>query len=154
MSLTRCPSFSEGPSGSLLILIPFWLRNGNTGSHPLRVRYAPFVIVLCRVSKRCTNAEKDFRVKTIYGLLSHGWPRGEVCQYAAKEWQVHERTADRYIDEARELIDKDCQLTRQQFLAEALDRLRTYEIAAAKRGQMQVATNSVRLQAELIGLTN
>ena len=105
------------------------------------------------MSKRCTNAEKDFRVKTIYGLLSHGWPRGEVCRYASKEWRVNERTADRYIAEARELIEQDCALTRQQFLAEALDRLRTYEIAAAKRGQMQVATNSVRLQAELIGLT-
>ena len=51
------------------------------------------------------------------------------------------------------MIEHDCQLTRQQFLAEALDRLRTYEIAASKRGQLQVATNSVRLQAELIGLT-
>lgn len=124
--------------------------NSNGASN---ARYALCISVICQVGKKSTNAEKSFRVKTIYGLLSHGWPRGEICQYAAKEWQVHERTADRYIDEARELIDKDCQLTRQQFLAEALDRLRTYEIAAAKRGQMQVATNSVRLQAELIGLT-
>ena len=105
------------------------------------------------MAHKCTKAEKDFRVKTIYGLLSHGWPRGEILQYAAEKWRINTRSTDRYIQEARELIEKDCALTRQQFLAEALDRLRTYEVAAAKRGQMQVATNSVRLQAELIGLT-
>ena len=138
----------------MFILIPFWLRNGNTGSRPLRTRYAPFVIVLFQVAKRSTKIEKEFRVKEVYGLLSHGWPRGEVVRFAAEKWNVGERHADNYIAEARVQIEKDCQLTRQQFLAEALDRLRTYEIAAAKRGQMQVATNSVRLQAELIGLTN
>ena len=60
---------------------------------------------------------------------------------------------DQYIQWARERIEKDCELSRQAFLAEALSRLRNYEQQAAKRGQMQVATNSVRLQAELIGLT-
>ena len=58
-----------------------------------------------------------------------------------------------YIAKARELLEKDCQLSRQEFLAECLQRLRRYEAAAAKRGQMQVAVNSARLQAELIGLT-
>ena len=43
-------------------------------------------------------------------------------------------------------------MSRQVFLAEVLDRLRTYEQKAASKGQLQVATNSVRLQAELIGL--
>ena len=103
--------------------------------------------------RRSTDAEVAFRVNTVYGQLSHGWPRQQVVQYCAENWQVTERHADNYIKKARKMIEHDCQLSRQQFLAEALDRLRTYEIAAAKRGQMQVATNSVRLQAELIGLT-
>ena len=50
------------------------------------------------------------------------------------------------------MIDQDCNLSRQAFLAECLERLRNYEQQAAKRGQMQVATNSVKLQAELVGL--
>ena len=59
---------------------------------------------------------------------------------------------DVYIAEARQRIDPDCNMSRQAFLAECLERLRNYEQQAAKRGQMQVATNSVKLQAELVGL--
>ena len=137
----------------MLILIPFWLRNGNTGSRALRLRYAQFVIYLPEVAVRSTKAVKEFRTKTVYGQLCEGWSRGKIVEYAREEWDIGTAPADAYIARARKIIEKDCQLTRQQFLAEALDRLRTYEIAAAKRGQMQVATNSVRLQAELIGLT-
>ena len=102
---------------------------------------------------RSTKAVKEFRLKTVYGQLCEGWSRGKIVEYAREEWGIGTAPADAYIAGARKIIEKDCALTRQQFLAEALDRLRTYEIAAAKRGQMQVATNSVRLQAELIGLT-
>ena len=105
------------------------------------------------MAKKVTNSEKQFRVRTVYGQLCKGWSRTQIIQHCSDEWGITERHADNYIRDARVFIDKDCALTRQQFLAEALDRLRTYEIAAAKRGQMQVATNSVRLQAELIGLT-
>lgn len=103
---------------------------------------------------RSTKAVKEFRLKTVYGQLCHGWSRGKIVETAREEWGIGTAATDEYIRKARITIEQDCALTRQQFMAEALDRLRTYEIAAAKRGQMQVATNSVRLQAELIGLTN
>ena len=46
--------------------------------------------------------------------------------------------ADNYIADARVKIDQDCNLSRQAFLAECLERLRNYEQQAAKRGQPQV----------------
>ena len=101
---------------------------------------------------RSTKAEKDFRVSTVYGHLCNGWSRGQILQFAADEWGTSERQADQYIADARVKIDQDCNLSRQAFLAECLERLRNYEQQAAKRGQMQVATNSVKLQAELVGL--
>ena len=107
---------------------------------------------LCQVAGRSTKSEKEFRVSTVYGLLCDGWSRTQVCQFAAENWESSERNADRYIAEAREKIEQDCNLSRQAFLAEAIGRLRNYEQQAAKRGQMQVATNSVKLQAELVGL--
>ena len=103
--------------------------------------------------KKSTFAEKARRVREVYGLLSNAAPRQEILQYAAENWEVSERTADEYIKEARILIEKDCEMSRQAFLGECLSRLRNYEQQAAKRGQLQVATNSVRLQAELIGLS-
>lgn len=61
--------------------------------------------------------------------------------------------ADELIARARDDLLKDCELTRPAYLAEALARLRNYEQQAARRGQLMVAVNAVRLQAELIGLT-
>ena len=86
-------------------------------------------------------------------MLSSAASRTEIIQYAADNWDIGSRQADEYIVKARKKLEEDCQLTRQEFLAECLQRLRKYEAAAAKRGQMQVAVNSARLQAELIGLT-
>ena len=108
---------------------------------------------LIRVAVRGTAAEKKLRVATVYGHLCNGWSRGQIIQFGDEEWGVSESMCDRYIAEARIKIDQDCNLSRQAFLAECLERLRNYEQQAAKRGQMQVATNSVRLQAELVGLT-
>ena len=102
---------------------------------------------------RSSKAVKEYRIKVIYGHLCNGWPRGKIIEFTKDEWGISTNATDQYLARARKIIEKDCALTRQQFLAEALDRLRNYETMAAKRGQMQVATNSVRLQAELIGLT-
>ena len=98
---------------------------------------------------RSTKAEKEFRIKTVYGLLCDGLTRQQIVHFAADNWEISERAADNYIAWAREKIEGDCNLSRPAFLAEALVRLRNYEQQAAKRGQLQVATNSVRLQAEL-----
>ena len=59
---------------------------------------------------------------------------------------------DNYIAKARELLEEDCNISRQAYLAELLQRLRSYEQSAAKRGQYQVAVNSATQQAKLIGL--
>ena len=103
---------------------------------------------------KSTNAEVARRVTEVYGLLSQAYSRTQVLQYAAEKWEVSERTADEYIKRARESLEKDCELSRAQFLAELMQRLRTYETKAAQRGQMQVAVNSARLQAELVSLTD
>ena len=94
------------------------------------------------------------RVAEVYGLLSQAYSRQQVIRYCKETWDINEAQGDTYISKARKLLEDDCQLSRQQFLAEALARLRRYEQDAAKRGQMQVAVNSARLQAELIGLAS
>ena len=119
----------------------------------LRLRYSQPDANYSTVGKKATNAEINLRVNTVYGWLCHGWQRHKIQQEGQPLWNVNESRIDVYIRRARELIDKDCEMSRQAFLAEAIDRLRNYEQIAAQRGQMQVATNSVRLQAELIGLT-
>ena len=104
--------------------------------------------------KKPTDAEKQRRIQEVYGLLAKAASRQEIMHYCAEKWDVGERCADAYIKDTRVLIEKDCEMSRQAFLAECFARLRTYEAMAAKRGQMQVATNSGRLEAELVGLTS
>ena len=102
---------------------------------------------------RCTAAVKEMRVQTVYKLLADAYTNQQIFQFASENWDVGSRMAENYIREAREMLAEDCNLTRQAYLAEVLARLRNYEQQASKRGQLQVATNSVRLQAELVDET-
>ena len=102
---------------------------------------------------RSTKAELDLRVSTVYGLLASGNPRAEILQFAADNWDVSERTGDKYIELAREKIRKDCDMARPAFLAESLAGIRQVRVNATRRGQHQVALNAIRLQCELVGLT-
>ena len=104
------------------------------------------------MAKKSTNAEAQFRTNTVYGLLVDGRSRADIIQFAAENWQISDRQADTYIQKARVKIEQDCELSRPQFLAEALAGLRSIRQQAERRGQMQVAINALRLQAELVGL--
>ena len=101
---------------------------------------------------RSTKVEKNFRVDTVYKLLSEGNSRGQIQQFAATQWNVSERQIDQYIADAREKLLADAEMERPAWVAEALQRLRTYEQAAYKSRQNQVAINAVQAQAKLIGL--
>ena len=102
---------------------------------------------------KSTHAEVALRVNTIYGLLCDGKSRGEIQQFAAENWKLSIRQTDELLKRAREALEKDAELSRPAFLAEVLGRLRNYEQQAARRGQLMVAVNSVRLQTELVGLS-
>ena len=101
---------------------------------------------------RSTKVEKNFRVDTVYKLLSEGNSRGQIQQFAATQWNVSERQIDQYIADARDKLLADAEMERPAWVAEALQRLRTYEQAAYKSRQNQVAINAVQAQAKLIGL--
>ena len=104
-------------------------------------------------SKKSSPDVVDQRVTEVYHLLCQGLSTADVVQEGTQKWGVCRRQIDTYLARARKMLQKDCELTRQEFLAEAIGRLRKQEKAAANRGQHQVAVNSIRLQSELIGLT-
>ena len=63
------------------------------------------------------------RVHDVYGLLVRGASRYRICQYAAREWGVSDRQADRYIAEARQLLLRDAEHQRPEWLATSLGTL-------------------------------
>ena len=104
------------------------------------------------MAEKPTAAQKLLRVQTVYQWLTEGNSRSTICQKVAEMEWGSERTADRYIAEAREMLEQDSAMSRQAFLAESLGNLRRLQGRAEKRGQLQVALNCLRLASELTGL--
>ena len=101
---------------------------------------------------RSTKVETEHSINTVYKLLSEGYSRGQVVQFCSERWGVTDRQGDTYMARAREKLLADCEMERPAWIAEALQRLRTYEQAAFKEKQNQTAINSVQAQAKLIGI--
>ena len=101
---------------------------------------------------RSTKVETEHRVNTVYKLLSEGNSRSQVIQFCSEKWGVTDRQGDTYMARAREKLLADCEMERPAWIAEALQRLRTYEQAAYKEKQNQTAINSIQAQAKLIGI--
>ena len=101
---------------------------------------------------RSTKVETEHRINAVYKLLSEGQSRSQVIQFCSEKWGVTERQGDTYMARAREKLMEDCEMERPAWIAEALQRLRTYEQAAYKQKQNQTAINSIQAQAKLIGI--
>ena len=100
---------------------------------------------------KANKALQKLRVDEIYGMLSRGYSRTQILQECSS-WNLCDRQIDTLTQRARDLLEKDCDMARPAYLAELLQRLRTYEQAAAKRGQYQVAVNAATTQAKLTGM--
>ena len=101
---------------------------------------------------KSTKAAKEFRINTIYKMLTDGASRSDILQFCSAEWDISTRQGDNYIAEARVKIEQDCTISRQEFLAETIVGLRSIRQQAERRGQLQVAVNSMRLMTELVGI--
>jgi hypothetical protein len=60
------------------------------------------------------------------------------------------RTADIYIQRARELIQQDSDIERPQWLAAAIARLVKYEQKAGREDNLQTAIKALETQAKLL----
>ena len=101
---------------------------------------------------KSTKIEVNHRVNTCYKLLAEGQSRTQILRFCSDQWGITERQAETYLARAREKLMEDAEMERPAWVAEALQRLRTYEQAAYKSRQNQVAINAVQAQAKLIGL--
>ena len=102
--------------------------------------------------KKATNAESKFRTDAVYKLLGQGWSRTQIQEYSLENWGIGVGQTDVYIRKARILLEKDCDLERPAWIAEALQRLRKLEQKATEKGQVNAAIQAIQAQAKLIGL--
>jgi hypothetical protein len=101
---------------------------------------------------KSTKIEVKHRVHAIYKLISEGQSRSSILHFGSETWGITERQVETYYARAQEMLLEDADMERPAWVAEALQRLRTYENAAFKQKQNQTAINAVQAQAKLIGL--
>ena len=98
---------------------------------------------------RTSKNEHEFRVNKVAKLLSVGSVRSDIHQFAAKEWGVHSRTIDRYIQDAREIVKQDFDIDRRQFTADILSQYASLAKEARKAGQLHVALGCINSMAKV-----
>lgn len=76
-------------------------------------------------SQKPTAVEKDKRVNQVLKLLLNGLSRAEICQFVSEktDWNVDERTIDRYIAEANAIFKEKSNIIREQEIGKSLLRL-------------------------------
>jgi len=109
---------------------------------------------------KTTKAEKIRRVDVIFGLLSKGFTRSQICQYVTKQeeagaiaWGVSERTIDRYIQAATLRFEEVAEVHNNQRFGRALTRLDDLYARTVAINDYKTALSIVKAEADLIGLT-
>ena len=101
------------------------------------------------MGKKSTKIEMDMRINRVARLLANGAVRSEILQYAAKEWEASDRTADTYIARARELIRADWETDRLTFTAEILAQLASLQKEARKTNNLNAALGCIKTAAQI-----
>ena len=111
-------------------------------------------------ARKTTKAEKIRRVDVIFGLLSKGFTRSQICQYVTKQeeagaiaWGVSERTIDRYIQAATARFEEVAEVHNNQRFGRALTRLDDLYARTVAINDYKTALSIVKAEADLIGLT-
>jgi len=100
---------------------------------------------------RVTAAEVEQRVLRVSRLLINCATRSEIVNFCQKEYGVGGAQTDSYIKKARELIRKDCDVERSDFLAARLGTLDLIIKESLRSGQHSNAIGALRLSLEVTG---
>ena len=106
------------------------------------------------MAKKPTKAEKEFRVNKVVRMLVNCASRSSILQFAAKEWGLAPRTADKYIADARLVLREDANIDRHDYLAARLQTIDRVIQQGLKQNQLSAVIGALKLQSEVLGLTN
>ena len=104
------------------------------------------------MAQKPTKSEKEFRFNQVARMLINCASRSSILQFAAKEWGLAPRTADKYIADARLILREDSNIDRSDYLASRLQTIDTIIQKSMKAGQFNNAIGALKLQSELLGL--
>ena len=100
-------------------------------------------------AKGTTKAETEMRVQVFARIIANGGRRSDCIQHAAENWGVCTRTADNYLDAAREQLRADWDLQRPQMVADLLSQCATLQQEAREKGHLHIALGAINTAARL-----
>lgn len=103
-------------------------------------------------AKNTTKAEVEQRAQRFARIIANGGRRSDCCRYAAENWGVNQRTVDRYLQRAREMLKSDWDIERPQMIADLLSQCSTLQIEARRAGQYHIALGAINTAAKLAQL--
>ena len=106
------------------------------------------------MAKKSTKAEKILRVNQVVRMLINCASRSQIVQFAADEWGLSLRQSDAYIAEAREILREDANIDRHDYLAARLQTIDRVIQQGLKQNQLSAVIGALKLQSEVLGLTN
>lgn len=107
-----------------------------------------------RIGTRPTKAEIEVKVTEIFKLLIAGVQRHDIRRYVAEKvkWEVPERTLDRYLSRATELIRASAAFDRNTELGRAISRLHDLYSRSYRVQDFKTCLTIQRELNELLGL--
>ena len=102
------------------------------------------------MGRKQSHTEKQLRVQVAYEMLAAFKSYSEVIRILTEEYQVKERTAQNYIYAARDLMKKDWEIDRREWVTQTLTRLDKIAEQSVACKQHSNAIGAVNLQARLL----
>lgn len=103
-------------------------------------------------AKGSNRAEAHVRAERFARIIANGGRRSDCCRYAAENWGVSTRTAERYLARAEELLQADWRVERPQMVADLLSQCSTLQLEARKAKQYHIALGAINTAAKLAQL--
>ena len=99
--------------------------------------------------KRCSAAEKAFRVQRFSRMIANGATRSDLAEYAAQEWGVKIRQVDEYVAEARQFLQEDYNLARQACAAVLVAQLNIVHKKSIEQNNLSVTLGAINTAAKI-----
>ncbi|NBN87518.1 MAG: hypothetical protein EBV32_00260 [Proteobacteria bacterium] len=96
---------------------------------------------------RGTKAETELRAQRFARIIANGGVR-----FAAENWGVGERSVDKYLQMARDILRADWDIERPQMIADLLSQCSTLQLEARRAGQYHIALGAINTAAKLAQL--
>ena len=103
-------------------------------------------------SRKTEQIEIDRRVDELVKMLAVGKRRSECVQYASNNWGITSRSTDKYLTLAREIIRKDWDVERKDFMAGIMSQLATLNDEARRKEHLHIALGALNAQARIAKL--